>query len=248
MSKSTAPLFGRLLRECRKRAGLNQRALPSTQAPQDAPPTSEKAQEHSSESFTDADEDASMRVLYSEKRADSVQIWMKPEGNPLSQGKEGERQPSSEPEQRQQAPKKGDVYKRKSRTHYDTEYLRGNAGNFVGLLVDAVENQDPVLSPMAEQVLQSLHIFAENVAKTKGSSLSQVSREHGIPIKSLSEWVRKGLIPVLYRDRNTIYLPKDTAQETARIYHESKEHGLQTAPFLKEMHDSLFSVSSTNRT
>src|ERR671919_771715 len=53
MSKSTAPLFGRLLRECRKRVGLSQRALPSTQAPQDAPPISEKAQEHSSESFTD---------------------------------------------------------------------------------------------------------------------------------------------------------------------------------------------------
>src|SRR5918996_3305083 len=84
-------------------------------------PRGEAAQEPSSESFTDADEYASMRVLDSKKGADSAPIWMKSEGDPSSQGEEG-RQPSNLPEQSQQAPKKGDIYQR--RTRYDDAYLQ----------------------------------------------------------------------------------------------------------------------------
>jgi hypothetical protein len=93
---------------------------------------------------------------------------------------------------------------------------------------------------------QGLHMFAEAEAKTKGVSLSQVSREYHIPLTSLSEWVRKGLIPVLYRDNNAVYLPKDTVQETARIYHEAKESGQSIASLLREKQGSLFSQRSPN--
>jgi transcriptional regulator with XRE-family HTH domain len=207
-------------------------------------PVTEEAPDTLTESLLNDDR---IPLLDPEIVADPTAKKMEHEGDLLSH-EERERQHSNKPEQDQGVPKKGDIFKRKSRTHYDPEFLRTYGGDVTERLVAAVENNDPVLRPLAEQALQSIHLFAEADAKAQGASLSQVSREHNIPLKSLSEWVRKGLLPVRYKDKNTIYLPKATAQETGRIHREAKGNGLRTAPLLKEMHDSLFSVSSVNRT
>jgi transcriptional regulator with XRE-family HTH domain len=145
----------------------------------------------------------------------------------------------SQPEQRRRVRKKDVVFQR-TRTHYDRDYLEENPQNVLGLVFDAVKSNDPDLSPAAEQVLQSIHVIAESVAKTKGKSLSQVSREHHISISRLSDFVRKGLIPPLYKDRNTIYVANETAQELGNDKQDAEEMGMQLARLLRERRNKYF--------
>jgi hypothetical protein len=135
-----------------------------------------------------------------------------------------------------QARRSSVVYKR-HRSHFDSDYLRENADNVAGLLSNALKNNDPTLS---QAFKQDLHLFIESVVKTKGTSLNQASRKHSVPHKSLSDYVAKGLIPVLYRDRGTIYIANETAEEVSRDYQEGKEMGIQPARLLRERREKYF--------
>jgi DNA-binding phage protein len=128
------------------------------------------------------------------------------------------------------------VYKR-HRSHFDSDYLRENADNIAGLLSNALKHDDPALS---QPFKQALHLLVESVAKTKGTSLSQASRKHNIPHKSLSNYVAKELIPVLYRDRGTIYIANETAEEVSRDYQEAKEMGIPPARLLRQRREKYF--------
>jgi ribosomal protein S6--L-glutamate ligase len=143
----------------------------------------------------------------------------------------------------EQAPKKGIVYKR-PRSHYDSDYLRENADQIAELIVDTLKTDDPARSP---ELKQALHVIVESVAKSKGTSLNQASRKHRIPHKNLSEWVAKGLIPVLYRDRNTIYIANNTAEELSHDYQDAKEMGYQPARLLRERREKYFPQTSQAR-
>jgi transcriptional regulator with XRE-family HTH domain len=184
---------------------------------------SEEAQGSSTKSFTDIGIDAIISKL------------MKP-----IEAEGGEHQPAKKPDQRQQAPKKDVVYKRKSRSHYDREYLRDNGGNVTRRLVAAVENNNPVLQPLAEQALQSIHLFAEAEAKAQGASLSQVSHEQQIPLSRLSDIVRKKLVPTLYKDSKTVYLANKTAEELGRDNQDAVEMDMQLARLLRERQAKYF--------
>jgi hypothetical protein len=163
------------------------------------------------------------------------------EGDPgAAQGKNvskpGFEPPRTELDERQQAPKKGAVYER-PRSHYDNEYLRKNAKHIAGILGDALENDDPVLTPDRKQ---ALHVIVESIVKKKGASLNKVSREKHIPHRSLWEWVAKGLIPVLYRDRRTIYLANEIAEEVSRDHQDAKEMNYSAARLLRERRKKYF--------
>jgi hypothetical protein len=144
-----------------------------------------------------------------------------------------------EPEQHQSASRKGDIYPR-TRSHYDRDYLQENAEKVVGLVVDAVRTNDPALSQAAEQTLQSMHVIAEAVAKREGNSLSQASRKINVPLNRIADYVRKKLIPVMYKDRGTIYLANSTLEELGRDYQDATEMGMQPARLLRERHDKYF--------
>ena len=141
---------------------------------------------------------------------------------------------------RQQAPNKGEVYKR-PRSHYDSDYLRENARHIVSILGDALENDDPVLSPDRKQ---ALHVVVESIVKKKGASLNKVSHEKHIPHPSLADWVRKGLVPVLYRDKRTIYLANEIAEEVSHDYQDAKEMNYSAARLLRERREKYFPVEA----
>jgi transcriptional regulator with XRE-family HTH domain len=143
-------------------------------------------------------------------------------------------QPSSQSEQRRRVRKKDVVFQR-TRTHYDSVYLQENSEHVMGLVFEAATSNDPDLSPAAEQVLQSIHVVAESVVKRKGSSLSRVSREHHIPLTTLSRWVTLGLVRILYKDKKTTYLAQETATELGRIYQQAIESGAQPTTLLSEL-------------
>jgi transcriptional regulator with XRE-family HTH domain len=152
----------------------------------------------------------------------------------------GLQQPDTETEQGHQAPKKGDIFKR-PRSHYDSDYLRENAGHITSILGDALENDDPALSPEHKQ---ALHVVVESIVKKRGASLNKVSREKHIPHPSLADWVRKGLVPVLYRDKRTIYLANEIAEEVSHDYQDAKEMNYSAARLLRERREKYFPVEA----
>jgi transcriptional regulator with XRE-family HTH domain len=141
--------------------------------------------------------------------------------------------------ERRRASKK-DVVFPGTRSHYDSEYLEENSEHVVGLVFEAAKSNDPDLSPAAEQVIQSIHLVAESVAKRKGSSLSKVSREHHISVSRLADFVRKGLIRPLYKDRGTTYLANETAEELGHDKKDAEEMGIQLAKLLRERREKYF--------
>jgi transcriptional regulator with XRE-family HTH domain len=128
------------------------------------------------------------------------------------------------------------VYER-PRSHYDSVYLRENADNVSRLLSTVLKTDDPALST---EYKQALHVIVESVVKTKGTSLSKVSQEYNIPHPSLIGWVRKGLIPILYKDKGTIYLAKETAQELSHDYKDARKMGYAAARLLRERREKYF--------
>jgi transcriptional regulator with XRE-family HTH domain len=144
------------------------------------------------------------------------------------------RETAPKPARREKAERKrrGVVYE-KTRSHYDREYIQENAENVVGLVVEAAQINDPALSQAAEQTLQSMHVIAEAVAKRKGSSLSKVSRDRNIPLNTLSRWVIDGLVQPLYRDKKTIYIANETAEELDHIKQEAIETGEKPGSLLR---------------
>jgi hypothetical protein len=178
------------------------------------------------------------------ERGDHLTSYTPEQGDPnTAQGtkppEHGLDKPSNLPKQRRRVRKEATVFQG-TRTHYDRDYLEENAQNVVGLVFDAAKSNDPDLSKAAHQVLQSIHVVAESVAKRKGSSLSKVSREHHIPIQSLSNYVRNGLIPTLYKDSKTIYLANQTMEELGRDKQDAEEMGMQLARLLQERRDKYF--------
>jgi transcriptional regulator with XRE-family HTH domain len=144
----------------------------------------------------------------------------------------------------QEAPKKGVVYKR-PRSHYDSDYLHQNADNVLSILSNALKTNDPALPAESKQ---ALHVAVESVVKSRGASLSQASRKNNIPLKTFSDYVAKELIPVLYRDKNTIYLADDIAEEVSRDYQEAKETGIPPARLLRERRAKYFPEELKSRT
>ena len=178
----------------------------------------EEAEEYLTKSLQSDDR---IPILDPEKGEDSAPDWMRLEGDQLSHGKEAERQPSSQPEQGEQVPRKGTVFERSD----------------ARLFFEALENPDHRYNLQAEAALQG---FTKAVEKARVTSLNKVSSAYGIPIKNLSEWVAKGLIPYVSRDKNAIYLSKEIAEEVARDAQEAKEMGVQTARLLRERREKYF--------
>jgi transcriptional regulator with XRE-family HTH domain len=179
-------------------------------------------------------EDALIRLWGSRKRANPVRTIVKPEGHPLPHG-EGESQPSNQPEKPKQAPKQGDIFRR--RTRYDNAYLQENLEPLSQRFHDALHNPEDSLNHAAKQ---GLHVFAETMAQTEGTSLSQAARENNLPLESLSGWVRRRLVPILYKDSHTTYIANETSKIVSEVYQKARETGKQTGTLLRGMHDKLF--------
>jgi hypothetical protein len=112
----------------------------------------------------------------------------------------------------------------------------------VDLFNEALTNPDHRLRSAAERAMQWFTVTAE---RAEVATLSQASREYQIPLKNLSDWVRKGLLPYT-REKNAILLRREALDKVAPVYREANEHGKQAAPILKEMHDELFPASPKN--
>jgi ribosomal protein S6--L-glutamate ligase len=130
-----------------------------------------------------------------------------------------------------QVPKKGVAYER-PRSQYDSQYLRENGERLTERFLNALRNPDDALNPAAQH---GLHVFAETMAQTEGASLSQAASEHNLPFSSLAGWVRRRLVPILYRDKHTVYLAKETVQNVADLHQKAKEQGTPTGKLLREM-------------
>jgi hypothetical protein len=129
---------------------------------------------------------------------------------------------------------------------YEGRRLPENQERQVKPLVEALVGQDHALRRGAEQTVRK---FTDTVEKSKlrdVTSLSQASRDYHIPLSVLSEWVAKELIPIVYRDRKTIYVARETLEKVAQVHQQGKERGVRTARLLKEMRDALGFSSSTN--
>jgi hypothetical protein len=112
----------------------------------------------------------------------------------------------------------------------------------VDLFNEALNNPNHRLRPAAERAMYGFTVAAE---KAEVATLSQASREYQIPLKNLSDWARKGLLPYT-REKNAILLRREALEKVAPVYHEANEQGKQAAPILKEMRDELFPESSKN--
>jgi hypothetical protein len=106
----------------------------------------------------------------------------------------------------------------------------------VDLLNEALRNPDHRLRQAAERAMQGFTVAAE---KAEVATLSQASREYHIPLKNLSDWVRKGLLPYT-REKNAIILRREALEKVAPIYYQANEQGKLAAPILRQMHDELF--------
>jgi hypothetical protein len=111
---------------------------------------------------------------------------------------------------------------------------------YIDLFNEAVKNPEHRLRRAAEQVMQG---FSEAAERAEVATLSQASREYHIPLKNLSEWVRKGLLPYT-REKNAILLRRESLDKVAPVYHEATEQGKLAAPILRTMHDELFPAST----
>jgi DNA-binding XRE family transcriptional regulator len=105
------------------------------------------------------------------------------------------------------------------------------------LLFDALGKPDHEYRLAAEKAMRG---FSEDVKRAKVTSLNKAASKYHISVKTLSEWVAKGLIPYEYRDKNAVYLAEEIAQEVARDNQEAKEMGMQTARLLRERREKYF--------
>jgi hypothetical protein len=110
----------------------------------------------------------------------------------------------------------------------------------IALFNKALRNPNHRLRQAAERAMQGFAIAAEEDQIT---TLNRAASDYGIPVKNLSEWVAKGVIPYESRDKYAIYVRRETLDKIAPVYHEAKEQGKLAAPLLKKMHDELFPTS-----
>jgi transcriptional regulator with XRE-family HTH domain len=198
-------------------------------------------------------------VDYDTIRSQTVSTWMEsgellPSLEPEQQGdpsaiqgrnapEPGLEQPSLGAEARKPASpertgrrKRGVVYEREL-AQFKREYLQESAKLLSELLITTLQNSDDPLSPVAEEALR---IFTKAALKEKGITLNKASRELHISVASLSDFVRKGLVPILYRNKGAIYLAKSTAKELGRDLEDAREMGMQPARLLRERREKYF--------
>jgi transcriptional regulator with XRE-family HTH domain len=130
----------------------------------------------------------------------------------------------------------GVVYEREL-AQFKREYLQESAKPLSELLVNTLQNNNDPLSPVAEEAMR---IFTKAALKEKGITLNKASRELHISVASLSDFVRKGLVPTLYRNKGAIYLEKNTAEELGRDLEDAREMGMQPARLLRERREKYF--------
>jgi DNA-binding CsgD family transcriptional regulator len=185
-------------------------------------------------------EDALMRLWGSKKGANSVQTIVKPEGDPLPYVEE-KLQPSTEREQGQRTPRKGDVYDR-DREYYSRERLQATAPTLSNLLLKAIANPDDPLSPSA---VRALGEFAKDAVKIRGISANSAAREFNVPQTLLRRWAKEGLIPLIAEGKGSgsaTYLDREKVAEVVEVYHEAKQQNIQPIKLLQKMHPSKFEV------
>jgi hypothetical protein len=110
----------------------------------------------------------------------------------------------------------------------------------ITLLNKALHDPSHRLRQAAEQAMQGFTMAAE---RDEITTLNRAAIDYHIPVKNLSEWVAKGVIPYESRDKYAIYVRRETLDKVAPVYHEAKVHGKLAAPLLKKMHDELFPAS-----
>jgi hypothetical protein len=142
----------------------------------------------------------------------------------------GLEQTTTQQEQRQSAPKKGDIYQR--RTRYDDAYLQENLESLSQRFLESLHNPEDPLNHAAKQ---GLHVYAETMAQREGTSLSQAARENNLSLGSLTVWVRQRLVPTLYKDSHTTYIATEVAQKTAAVQERARKTGKQPVRLLRRI-------------
>src|SRR5918999_1703052 len=158
------------------------------------------------------------------------------QGDPsAAQGTNVREQPSNLPDQRPQAPKKGDVYDR-DREHYSRERLQATAPTLSKLLLEAIANPDDPLSPSA---VRALGEFAKDAVKIRGISANSAAREFNAPPDFFIRWAKElGIIPVLLEGTgqgSATILDREKAQEAADTFHEAKRQGIRPSKLHRKM-------------
>jgi transcriptional regulator with XRE-family HTH domain len=216
------------------------------QAPQAAPTTvEEEALEHSPEFFTFPTIRATISPLMPPKEVEPGDHRTSPtpdqqQGDPsAAQGTNapelGLEQTSNQLQQRQRAPKKGDVYDR-DRERYSRERLQATAPTLSKLLLEAIANPDDPLSPSA---VRALGEFAKDAVKIRGISANSAAREFNAPPDFFIRWAKElGIIPVLLEGTgqgSATILDREKAQEAADTFHEAKRQGIRPSKLHRKM-------------
>jgi DNA-binding CsgD family transcriptional regulator len=147
------------------------------------------------------------------------------------------RERTRKPASREREEKRQGVVYERELAPYKREYLQESAEPLSALLVDTIKNNDDPLSPVAEEALR---LFTKAALKAKAITLNKASQELDISVASLSDFVRKGLVPTLYRNKGAIYLAKSTAEELGRDLEDAREMGMQPARLLRERREKYF--------
>jgi hypothetical protein len=137
--------------------------------------------------------------------------------------------------EREEPRKRRSVVYERQRSQYDSQYIKANADRLTKRFLDALQNPEDSLNPAAQQ---GLHVLAESMGKTEGVSLSQLARERDVSQPALSRLVRDQLIPILYRDKHTVYLANETAEFVADLNEKAKKEGKPLARVVREARDT----------
>jgi hypothetical protein len=88
-----------------------------------------------------------------------------------------------------------------------------------------------------DEAEETLKQFMTSLVKLKGITISEASRAYTVPMDFFWRWSERGLIRVLQKGRPgaPTYLDKQSVQETALIYHQAREEGIQPIRLLERM-------------
>jgi hypothetical protein len=99
---------------------------------------------------------------------------------------------------------------------------------------------------LRDAALELMQGFTRAAERDEITTLNRASIEYHIPVKNLSDWVAKGVIPYENKDEYAIYVRRDVLDKVAPVYHQAKEQRKLAAPILKKMRDQLFPDSATS--
>jgi len=93
----------------------------------------------------------------------------------------------------------------------------------------------PISAQERKHLRQLIETIAEERKRLKsepapqgGISLKNAEREYGINTGTLSRWVKKGLIPVLLRTKNWLYVDRSILEEVVIRYKKDPGRGKKT--------------------